>query len=108
MDVTSRVQDQTTEEIEEDEGSDVEECSDPYLVEKIVKKRFRNNQYEYLVKWYGYTDSDNTWELPSNIPDKLLTDFETKQVQPSMSVSQREGLRQNRKIVRREDYVLNM
>ena len=36
MDVTSRVQDQTTEEIEEDEGSDVEECSDPYLVEKIV------------------------------------------------------------------------
>lgn len=105
MDITSRVQDETTEGIEEDEDSDFEE---PYLVEKIVKKQFRNNQYEYLVKWCGYADSENTWELPSNIPDKLLTDFEAKQAQPSMSAPRREGLRQQRKIVRKEDYVLNM
>ena len=85
MDITSRVQNQTTEGIEVDEDSDDEECSEPYLVEKIVKKQFRNNQYEYLVKWCGYADSENTWELPSNIPDKLLTDFEAKQAQPSMS-----------------------
>lgn len=38
MDITLRVQDQTTEGIEEEEGSDSEERSDPYLVEKIVKK----------------------------------------------------------------------
>lgn len=47
-------------------------------------------------------------ELPSNIPDKLLTDFKAKLAQPSVSVPRCEGLRQNRKIVHREDYVLNM
>lgn len=33
------------------EAEHVEEESEPYLVEKIVAKRFRNNQYQYLVKW---------------------------------------------------------
>ena len=33
-------------------------------------------QYEYKVKWLGYDSKENTWELPSNIPDKMLNDYE--------------------------------
>ena len=32
---------------------------DPYIVEKILEKRFlqQGNQYEYLVQWVGYHQS---------------------------------------------------
>ena len=33
-----------------------------YEVEKIVDKRVRYKRDEYLVKWVGYPDSDNTWQ----------------------------------------------
>ena len=55
-----------------DSDSDSE---DPFIVEKIIKKRFNSNetQYEYLVKWVGYTESENPWKLMENVPkDKLL------------------------------------
>ena len=47
---------------------------DPYFVETIVAKRFNTQkvQYEYLVKWLGYASSENTWELPTNIPNQAL------------------------------------
>ena len=60
-----------------DADDDDEESDDePYIVEKVVSKRFRANQYEFLVKWKGYTDNENTWELPDNIPDEKLDQFE--------------------------------
>jgi len=33
-----------------------------FLVEAIRKQRIRNGRPEYLVKWSGYPESDNTWE----------------------------------------------
>ncbi len=33
-----------------------------YEIERIVDKRYRNNGLEYLIKWRGYPDSQNTWE----------------------------------------------
>ncbi len=92
----------------EDEDND-EEIGDPYLVEKIVQRRFfRNNQYEYLVKWCGYSDSDNTWELPSNVPDDIQSAFERTLVEPSSNPRPRpQGLRQSRSVAHRKDYILN-
>ena len=54
-------------------------------IEEFVKKQFngRLNQYEYLVKWKGYSSKHNTWELITNIPDDLLRDFEVPSIMPS-------------------------
>jgi chromobox protein 5 len=37
-------------------------ADDRYEIERIVDKRYRNNGIEYLIKWRGYPDSQNTWE----------------------------------------------
>jgi len=49
---------------------------DPYIVEAVIDKWFHRhqNQYEFLVKWVGY--SDTTWEISSNIPSNKITEYE--------------------------------
>lgn len=44
------------------------EESEDFTVEMILKKRFRDGNVEYFVKWNGYPDTDNTWE-----PEQLLS-----------------------------------
>ena len=58
-----------------------EEDEEEYIVENIVKKNFnaRLGQYEFLVKWKGYSTKHNTWELISNIPDAIVDEFERDQ-----------------------------
>ena len=84
---------------------------EPYLVEKVVKKRFSNhqNQHEYLIKWQGYTSSENTWELPENIPANMLAEFEKQLLAASSQTSEprQSGLRQSRKVAHKSDYILN-
>ena len=36
-------------------------------IEKIVKHRMKKRTTEYLVKWKGFSEKDNTWE-----PEKQL------------------------------------
>jgi hypothetical protein len=38
-----------------------------FEVEKILAHRTSNNGKEYLIKWLGYPDSDNTWEPDTNL-----------------------------------------
>ena len=64
------------------------EDTDPYHVERIVKKLFKKGQYEYQVKWCGYSENENTWELPSNIPSSILSAFEKAQSVPNETSSQ--------------------
>jgi hypothetical protein len=46
-----------------------------YQVERIMghRKMERGNKLQYLVKWMGYLDSDNTWEPVAQIhaPDLI-------------------------------------
>jgi len=40
---------------------------DAYEVECVVDKRTRRGRIEYLVKWIGYADHENSWEPKANL-----------------------------------------
>lgn len=53
--------------------------NDDCIVEAVIAKRFLNNTVEYLIKWHGYGDEDNTWEPIEHLScDKMLQEFEIK------------------------------
>jgi hypothetical protein len=49
---------------------------DVYEVERIVeRRRNEDDQWEYLVKWAGYPEEENSWELGANISANTLQKF---------------------------------
>ncbi|XP_017461466.1 PREDICTED: M-phase phosphoprotein 8-like, partial [Rhagoletis zephyria] len=51
-----------------------------YAVEQIVDKQIENGNAKYLVKWEGFSSSENTWEPLESLKDSmdLVTEFENK------------------------------
>ncbi|EFC39716.1 chromodomain-containing protein [Naegleria gruberi] len=47
--------------------------NDIYTVEKVLRKKIReSSEPEYLVKWQGYGEEDNSWVKESDMLDKAL------------------------------------
>ncbi|KAL9645471.1 hypothetical protein ABK040_002667 [Willaertia magna] len=65
---------------EEDEVITIEDDDHVFLVEKLLEKKYMaKGEPMYLVKWQGYPDSENTWELESNIFDvNIINNFNGK------------------------------
>jgi hypothetical protein len=53
-----------------------------YFVESIQEKRIRFGKIEYLLKWKGFSDTENSWEPVENLdcPD-LIENFELNLVE---------------------------
>jgi hypothetical protein len=56
-------------------GSDKKE-EKTYAVEKILKRRMKAGKAEYLVKWMGYGESENSWEPEENFVEVRIGERE--------------------------------
>lgn len=43
------------------------EAIDEFEVERILAVRLRGRTKEYLIKWKGFNDFENTWEPEANL-----------------------------------------
>ncbi|KRT78627.1 hypothetical protein AMK59_7866, partial [Oryctes borbonicus] len=62
-----------------------------YTVEKIIDKRYdAKGNIEYLLKWIGYDDKDNTWEPVDNLDcPNLIATFEAERAKQEKEQSKK-------------------
>ena len=63
----------------EKEDSQVDRDRRNYEVDRIINKRRKKGKTEYLIRWKGYQEEDDTWEPEENLHcDQKILEFEKK------------------------------
>lgn len=63
---------------EQVDATDIESWED-FAVEAVLRKRVRNGRVEYLLKWKGCGDENNTWEPVEHVHcENLIAKFENQ------------------------------
>ncbi|KAK1738979.1 hypothetical protein QTG54_010295 [Skeletonema marinoi] len=63
--------------------------NDIYEVEAVVGHRLRDGNEEYLIKWKGYSEDENTWEPTHNLDEGALEEakvYRNRQVARQLSL----------------------
>lgn len=90
-------------------GGESEGEEEEFTVERILDKRIRNSKVEYLIKWEGYPDTENTWEPQENLdcPDIISAYEEKSQKKKEEKKRKKEaessGGKKKQKVVEEED-----
>merc|ERR1712223_344046 len=76
----------------------IESEEENYVVENVVDKRIKRGKVQYLIKWQGWGEKDNTWEPVANLDCKdKIEAYEKRQK------SEKERSQSNKKADSKED-----
>ena len=65
-----------------------------YEVEAVVGKRKKKGRVEYLIKWKGYSEFENTWEPESNLNESALEEASAYGIDNETQVAKKRSLEQ--------------
>ncbi|XP_032365863.1 chromobox protein homolog 1-like [Etheostoma spectabile] len=77
-------------------GKECKKEEDEYEVEEVLDRRVVEGRVEFLLKWKGFSDEDNTWEPQDNLDLDLIAEYmpKHKETEEKKKEGKRKGVRE--------------